>query len=34
MLAIAIDVLLALAVVLITWFIGYVVYRLVVDEPG
>lgn len=32
MLVIAIDVLLVLCVLLTTWFVGYVVYRLVTDK--
>ncbi len=32
MLVIAIDVLLVLCVLLTTWFVGYVIYRLVTDK--
>ncbi len=32
MLVIAIDVLLVLCILLTTWFVGYVVYRLVTDK--
>ncbi|KHJ70673.1 membrane protein [Rhodococcus sp. Chr-9] len=32
MLILAIEVLLAFCVLLTTWFVGYVVYRLVTDE--
>lgn len=32
MLVIAIDVLLVLCILLTTWFVGYVIYRLVTDK--
>lgn len=32
MLVIAIDVLLVLCILLTTWFVGYVLYRLVTDK--